>query len=148
MAKLSEETMDEINERFDVFDKAGDKCIDADQICDVLRSLGMNPITGDVNKMIKSSNLGGKRVDIPTFCSMYEQLENAPLIATIEDMVECLKTFDKDNKGSMSGAALRAMLVNLGDKLSVQQADYIMSQYEDQHGLVIYEQMIKTLAAS
>lgn len=148
MAALSEDQLEEIQERFDIFDKIGDKCVDSDQVVDVLRALGMSPIAADVKKMLKASELDGKRIDQPTFCSMYAQFAASPVVATVEDMVEAMKTFDKNNSGNMSSAALRAMLVNMGDKLSEQEADIIMGKYEDENALVSYVHMIKSLAAA
>jgi len=147
MADLSEDTLEDIQERFDIFDKIGDKCVDSEQVVEVLRALGMNPIAADVNKVLKASDLAGKRVDQPTFCSMFQQFSAMATIATIEDMMEAFKTFDKNNSGNMSSAALRAMLVNMGDKLTEQQADVIMSKYEDENALVSYGHMIKSLAS-
>jgi len=147
MADLSEDQKEDIQERFDIFDKVGDKCVDSDQVVDVLRALGMNPIAADVKKVLKASELDGKRVDQPTFCSMYQQFAAMATIATIEDMVEALKTFDKNNSGNMSSAALRAMLINMGDKLTEKEADVIMSKYEDENALVSYSHMIKSLAS-
>ena len=54
--------------------------------------------------MIKESELTGKRVDLETFCGIYEQIAGAPGQATFEDMMEAFKTFDRDNTGLMSAA--------------------------------------------
>ena len=148
MAGLSEETKEEIEFRWDLFDKVGDKCIASDQVIQVLRSMGMNPITADVNKMIKASDLEKKRIDQATFCSMYEQFAAQPQIASLEDMTEAFKTFDKNSSGNMSAAALRAMLINMGDTLTGEQADVILSKYEDQNGLIMYVNMCKDIMAA
>lgn len=147
MSDLSEDTIEEIQERFDIFDKKGDKKIDSDQCVDVLRSMGMSPISADVKKMLKASDLDGKRIDQATFCSMFQQFSSQPVIATIEDMTEALKTFDKNNSGNMSSAALRAMLVNMGDKLTDAEATIVLAKYEDENALVSYNHMIKGLAS-
>lgn len=148
MAKLPEDVVEDITFRWDLFDKVGDKCIASDQVIQVLRSMGMNPITADVAKMIKASDLENKRIDMPTFCSMYQQFAAQPVIATIEDMTEAFKTFDKNNSGNMSAAALRAMLVNLGDQLEPAQADVILAKYEDENGLIHYVNMCKDIMAT
>jgi len=148
MAKLADEVIEDIQDRWDLFDKVGDKCIGSDQVVEVLRSMGMNPITSDVKKMIKASDLENKRVDQATFCSMYQQFAAQPVIATIEDMTEAFKTFDKNNSGNMSAAALRAMLVNMGDTLSQEQADTILTKYEDENGLISYVHMCKSIMAA
>lgn len=148
MANVSEEELDDIKERFEIFDKKGDHKVDCCQIIDVLRACGLNPLQHDVDKICKDSSLEGKRVDLETFCAVYEQIANAPGQATFEDMMEAFKTFDRDQTGVISAAELRQLLVNLGDTLTEDQADTIVIPHEDQKGCVGYQQLIKTLMAS
>ena len=51
MASITEDDLDNIRERFDLFDKVGDGKIADIQIIDVLRACGLNPLTGDVEKV-------------------------------------------------------------------------------------------------
>ena len=51
MAKISEDELEEIKERFDMFDKKGDGKVDDFQVIDVLRACGLNPLTADVSKV-------------------------------------------------------------------------------------------------
>jgi len=146
-AILNEDTIEDIQEKFDIFDKLGDKKIESHQVIDVLRTLGMSPIAEDVAKMLKASDLEKKRVDLETFCSIYQQLQAQPVIATVDEMIEALKTFDKNNSGCMSSASLRAMLINLGDKLTESEAEVIMSKFEDDKAQVKYEDMVKAIAS-
>ena len=148
MAGITEDDLDNIRERFDLFDKIGDGRIADTQIIDVLRACGLNPLTGDVEKIKKESALVGKRIDLETFCPIYEQVANAPGQATYEDMVEAFKTFDRDQTNTISAAELRQLLVNLGDTLTEEQADQIVQPHEDEKGSVYYQQVIKQLMAS
>ena len=149
MANISEEELEEIKERFDMFDKKGDGKVEDFQVIDVIRSCGLNPLTADVEKIVKDSELTGKRVDLETFCAIHEQIKNQPGQATYEDMMEAFKTFDKDNAGTMSAAALRQILVNIGDTLKEEDADTIVARYEDADtGMISYQGMIKSLIAS
>ena len=90
----------------------------------------------------------GKRIDLETFCPIYEQIANASGQATYEDMVEAFKTFDRDQTNTISAAELRQLLVNLGDTLTEEQADQIVQPHEDEKGSVYYQQIIKQLMAS
>ena len=51
MANIGEDELDDIKERFDLFDKLGDNKIDYVQIIDVLRACGLNPLHTDVDKV-------------------------------------------------------------------------------------------------
>jgi len=148
MANISEDDLEEIKERFDMFDKKGDGKVEAFQIIDVLRSCGLNPLTADVEKMIIDSELANTRVELEKFCAIYEQVTAQPGQATYEDMMEAFKTFDRDSAGIISSAELRQILVNIGDSLTDAQADIIVAPHEDvDNGTVGYQQMIKTLMA-
>lgn len=148
MSSFSEDMVEEIQERFDIFDRVGDKMIDAVQVIDVLRSLGMNPISADVTKVVETSDLNGKRLDQLAFCSIYCQLTSQPTIATVDDMIECMKTMDKQNAGFISSATLRTLLCNLGDTLTEDQAEVMLKKYEDESGMVSYPHMVKGLVAA
>lgn len=149
MANISDEDLEDIKERFDMFDKKGDGKVESFQIIDVLRACGLNPLTDDVEKMITESELKGKRIELEKFCAIYEQTVNQPGQATYEDMMEAFKTFDRDQVGTISAAELRQVLVNIGDSLSEEQADTIVGTYEDSTaGTVSYQGMIKKLMAS
>merc|ERR1711872_218389 len=102
MAKISEDELEDIKERFDMFDKIGDGKVESSQVIDVLRACNQNPLTADVAKIIEESDLKGKRVELEQFCATYEQ------------MMEAFKTFDRDNAGEIAVATLRQLLVNIG----------------------------------
>lgn len=126
--------------------KKGDGKVEAHQVVDVLRACDLNPLSSEVNKMLKDSDLVNKRVDITTFCGIYEQIKSAPGQATFEDMMEAFKTFDRENAGSLSSGQLRQLLVNIGDTLTEPHADMIVNKYEDKEsGMVYYQDMIKSL---
>ena len=146
MAKISEDELEDIKERFDMFDKIGDGKVEASQVIDVLRACNQNPLTADVAKIIEESDLKGKRVELEQFCAIYEQISSAPGQATYEDMMEAFKTFDRDNAGEIAVATLRQLLVNIGDTLTEEQADVIIGKYEDaERGAISYQGMIKSL---
>ena len=63
-------------------------------------------------------------------------------------MIEAFKTFDRDQTGVISAAELRQLLVNLGDTLTEDQADFIVIPHEDDKGTVGYNGLIKALMAS
>ena len=51
MSTITEDEMDIIKERYELYDKKGDGKVDASQVLDVLRACGLNPLTADVNKV-------------------------------------------------------------------------------------------------
>lgn len=114
---------------------------------DVLRSLGLNPITADCDKLIKDSDLKDKAVDFPTFVTIYDQFKKRPCIANHADMMEAFKTFDRDSSGNVFGAEMRQILLNLGDKMSEGQVDFLIHPHENQDGYLPYDALIKFVMA-
>merc|ERR1711872_65413 len=110
MAEISDELLEELKDCFDIFDKTGaETCASAD-LCGMLQSVGLNPITADMAKVIKDSELEGKQIDFPTFVSIYEQFKKRPTIAAYADLMEAFKTYDREGNGQISGAQLRNMM--------------------------------------
>ena len=133
-----------MQDAFTLFDKKGDDKVDAVQIIDILRGLGLNPLTADVQKVIKDSGLAETRVDFPTFVSIYEQFLKRPTIANFADMVEMFKTFDRDGSKNF-GAEMRQVLHNLGDTMNEVQIDAMIKPHENADGYIPYEAMLKAV---
>lgn len=146
MADMEEETdIEEIRRCFSIFDKRGDMKIEPDKVIDVLRSLGLNPISDDVTQCLEASDLLHKRIDFETFFAIFQHASKEPAIGSFDDIVEGLKTMDRDQTGMVSAAELRHMLINIADKMTEQQVHDIISQHEDSHLSVAYEEMVKTV---
>ena len=101
-----------------------------------------------VMQIIKDSELEGKRVELETFCGIYEQISKAPGQATFEDMVEAFKTYDKESNGFVSGAQIRQLLINMGDTLTEPEAETILLPHEDEKGEICYQDLIKALIST
>eukprot|EP00794_Sanderia_malayensis_P005675 gene5675-6371_t len=140
-----EDDMEEIKSCFSLFDKRGDMKVDHDKVIDVLRSLGLNPLTEDVTKCLEQSNLFNKRVDFETFFVIFKEIYKRPAVGSYADMVEGLKTLDRDQTGMISAAELRQLLMHVADKMTEEQVMQIISNHEDDHASVAYEEMIKTV---
>jgi len=147
MAEISDELLEELKDCFDIFDKTGaETCASAD-LCGMLQSVGLNPITADMAKVIKDSELEGKQIDFPTFVSIYEQFKKRPTIAAYADLMEAFKTYDREGNGQISGAQLRNMMTIMGDVITDQQYNDLLSQFEDKEEDVKYEPMVKAVMA-
>ncbi len=56
-----------------------------------------------------------------------------------------LRVFDKEQNGSISSAELRHLLTNLGERLSDDEVEQLLSGFEDKNGLINYEDWIRKL---
>ena len=53
--------------------------------------------------------------------------------------------FDKENNGTVLGAELRHVLCTLGEKLTEEEVEQLISGHEDANGCVNYESFIRTV---
>lgn len=147
MGEITDEQLEDLKDAFTLFDKKGDDKVDSVQIIDLLRSLGLNPLTVDVKKVIKDSSLAGTRVDFPTFVSIYEQFMKRPTIANFADMVEMFKTFDRDGSKNVFAGEIRQILLNLGDTMTEEEVDKMITPHENADAFIPYESMLKSVMA-
>ena len=143
-----EEQIEEMKDCYSIFDRVGDMKVEHYLIIDVLRSLGLNPLTADVDKCLKDSNLENTRVDFETFYSIYKQLSKVPASGSYDDLVEGLGTMDREQCGVVNSAELRLILMNIGDKMSEAQIDAIVQQHEDGSKCVVYRDMIRKVMSA
>ena len=69
----------------------GDKKVEWNQIVDVLRACGLNPLTADVDVLVEQLQLRNQRVELHILIDIYKQIKHAPGQATFEDMMEAFK---------------------------------------------------------
>lgn len=142
MTDLTEEQIIEFKDAFCLFDQEGDGKVGKAQVPDILRSVGLNPMKHDVDKVkesLKSSK--NKRVAFEEFLSLYVPLAKKQT-GSEEEFVQALRHFDRELNGRISAAELRRMLTGLGDKLTEEQADVIVGLHEKK-GLVDYEKLVQ-----
>lgn len=146
---LSEEDqIEEMKDCYSIFDRVGDMHVEHYLIIDVLRSLGLNPLTADVDKCLEDSKLMNTRIDFETFYGIYKQLSKTPSSGSYDDMVEGLGTMDREQCGLVNGAELRLILLNIGDKMTESQIDAILQPHEDESKNVVYRDVIRKVMAA
>ncbi|XP_066922004.1 myosin light chain 6B-like [Clytia hemisphaerica] len=144
---LTDDQLEELKDAFTLFDKKGDDKVESVQIIDILRSLKLNPLTCDVEKVIKDSGLEGNRVDFPTFASIYEQFKKRPSIANYDDMIEMFKCFDREGSKMVFGGEFRMVLVNMGDNMNQEQIEKMIAPNENADGYIPYESLLDFVLA-
>jgi len=141
--------MGEQKEIFGLFDDVGDGKIDGIQIGTVARAFGLKPTQAQVTQAAGAEykRAGEKRFSFEEFLPIYEQLKKEKEIGSFADFMEGLRVFDKEECGKILVAELRHALLALGERLTVDEADEIVSGIEDAEGLVNYESFIKRVMA-
>ncbi|XP_067026563.1 myosin-2 essential light chain-like [Acropora muricata] len=142
MGDIGEDMMSELRDAYTLFDQVGDDKIDGEQIPDLLRSMGLNPLGSDLKPVTDEHR--GSRVEFERFLGIYTQFRNKPEPIR-EDFIEGFKCYDRDNSGTIDAGTLRGMLCFRGDsKLTEEEADELLAPIEDpKNGIVSYEEIIK-----
>lgn len=99
--------------------------VNAQGLGNVMRYLGHNPTTTELQSMVSDNGSGGA-IDINGFIAMMsKRLKTAE---GVEEVIEAFRVFDKDGTGYIASGELRHLLSNLGERLEQEQVDSMMSQ--------------------
>eukprot|EP00112_Aurelia_sp_Birch-Aquarium-sp1_P003216 Seg1359.7 transcript_id=Seg1359.7/GoldUCD/mRNA.D3Y31 product="Myosin essential light chain" protein_id=Seg1359.7/GoldUCD/D3Y31 len=147
MAEIDDDQIEDMKDCYSIFDKRGDMKVESERLIDVLRSLGLNPLSEDVDKCIDDSKLKGERVDFETFFGIYKFIVNKPSVGSYADLIEGLKTLDRDASGLVFAAELRHVLMNVADKMTDVQVNESVAPHETPEGQIPYEALIKSVMA-
>uniref|UniRef100_A0A1I8F2L9 Calmodulin n=1 Tax=Macrostomum lignano TaxID=282301 RepID=A0A1I8F2L9_9PLAT len=145
---LSEEEIAELHEAFLLFDRDGGGTISANELGDVMRSLGQNPSDEEIKRLIEQVDVDGNgELDFSEFTIlMMMKMNDGESSGQIR---EALKVFDEEETGKLHVDKLRQVMVNLGDRMDPVEVDELISLLDvDQDGNVQTEQIVSVLSSS
>jgi len=144
MANFTEDQIIDFQETFSLFDNRGDGKISISQLGDALRAMGQNPTETDVRKCAHTLK-PDDRISFEVFLPILQTISKNRSSDTAEDFIEGLRHFDKDGNGFISSAELRHLLTTLGEKLTDDEVEQLMSGHEDSQGNVHYEDFVRSV---
>lgn len=114
----------------------------------VMRSLGQSPTEAELQDMITEvdTNKDGT-IDFKEFLKlMSRKMKDTD---SEEELREAFKVFDKDGNGYISAAELRHVMTNLGEKLTDEEVDKMMTEADtDGDGQVDYNEFVRMMVSS
>ncbi|XP_075708256.1 myosin light polypeptide 6 isoform X2 [Rhinoderma darwinii] len=146
MCDFSEDQISDYREAFALFDRTGDGKIVFNQCGDVMRALGQNPTNAEVLKVLgnpKADELNTKTLGFDQFLPMMQTIAKNKDQGTTEDFVEGMRVFDKEGNGTVMGSEIRHVLVTLGEKMTEEEVELLLSGHEDANGCINYEEFVR-----
>uniref|UniRef100_A0A061QHR9 Putative myosin light chain n=1 Tax=Cupiennius salei TaxID=6928 RepID=A0A061QHR9_CUPSA len=150
MADLKSYEVEECRAAFEVYDTTGGGKIDAYYIGSLLRALDVTVTEDTVAKAGGTQKQDEKMIAFEDFLPIYSEVRKSKDMGQIEDLLEGLKVYDKNENGTMMAAELAHVLLSLGEKLVDKDVDEVFSACcppEDEDGYIKYETFLRTLFA-
>ncbi|PRD30081.1 UNVERIFIED_CONTAM: Mlc1 [Trichonephila clavipes] len=135
---------------FEVYDTTGEGKIDAIWLGSLLRALDLSITEETVAKQGGTKKEGEKMLTLEEFLPIYSSVKKSKDMGQIEDLLEGLKVYDKNENGTMMAAELAHVLLSLGEKLNDKEVDEIFTACcppEDEDGYIKYETFVRTILA-
>ncbi|NWY04960.1 CALL4 protein, partial [Nothoprocta ornata] len=140
----------EFKECFSLYDKKQKGKIRAGDLLVVMRCLGASPTPGEGQDPIPKgpavpSPDRNAELDFSTFLNiMYRQMKQEE---PEREILTALSMIDRQRRGFISAAELRAKLTRLGEKLSEQEVDDLLKEAKvGPNGTIKYEEFVRTIS--
>jgi calmodulin len=140
---LTRAQVQEFKEAFDIFDVDGGGTITAEELGDVMRSLGQKPTRAQLEAMVNEIDADGDgAIDFPEFLTMMLRKMNEG--DPEKELRDVFMVFDKDQSGTISAEELRNVMRVIGEKLTDQEIeDAIRLADTTGDGEVSYDEFIQ-----
>lgn len=133
--------------QFNLYDKDQSGTIPTEMLADCLRMCGQVPLEAEIPKLQKDADLEGKGV--VTFDDFWKALQLCLLEArTQHDLKEAFRTFDPDERSTISQHEMRYILTTMGDKLTDEEMNLFIEEMKtevDTEGNLVYLDVIQKL---
>merc|ERR1712168_917657 len=107
---------------FDVYDFKGDGKVDGFYAGDLIRACNLNPTLKTIKEIGGGCGKGEKFLSKPDVFPMYKACKDSKDQGGFHDFVEILKLYDKNADDTILEHELFKLLVNLGEKLTKEEA--------------------------
>ncbi|KAL9273379.1 Calmodulin-like protein [Drosera capensis] len=153
VAIATEEHIAKLQAAFGLFDKFGDGSgsITVEELASVIGSFDdQNRKAGELIEMISKAVFdddGNGSVEFAElFTLMARKMQDTD---AEEELKEAFQVFDKDQNGYISSNELRQVMINLGEKLTAEEAEQMIKEADsDGDGLVNYDDFVKMMTTA
>ena len=145
--KLTQDQLDELKSTFAIYDLDGDGLISMRELGSVMRALGHNPTEAEILTFIESvdTNKNGT-IDFQEFCKLMSTKMKE--MDTEADLIDAFRVFDVEDKGYITAHELRHVMTNLGEKLTDEEVNEMISEADsDGDGVINYTDFVKIMSS-
>ncbi|XP_038061903.1 myosin-2 essential light chain-like isoform X2 [Patiria miniata] len=129
--------------KFALYDKRGDGKIGSEELGDALRATGLNPSAEEVTK-ITQGFIGGHRITFDEFLALHASLRSTSQTkGTVQEFTEGLQMLDRDQNNLIPASELRHVLTSLGEQMTEEEVDKLLTKFTDSRGMVNYPEFVK-----
>jgi len=137
---INKETLCEIKEFFDNFDKDNDGIITLKELTSIMRALGLNPTELDIQEIIKKYGKSDNgKIEFNDYLDLIQQKFKEP--ESEDQLIQALKLSNKEG-GGIPVIEIEHILSNIGEKLSREEIAEIIKDIEIE-GMVTYDDFVK-----
>merc|ERR1712076_199330 len=143
--------VEKIKFAFEVYDFKGDGKVDAFYIGDLIRACNLNPTLKTIKEIGGGVEKGTKFLTKPDVFPMYKACEDSKDQGGFHDFVEILKLYDKNADDTILEFELFKLLVNLGEKLTKEEAKNLMKELcdpADDDGFIPFKPFLEKMCAA
>ncbi|CAI5438608.1 unnamed protein product [Caenorhabditis angaria] len=137
---FSQSQIDKIRECFNLY-CTDEKLTSAAQMRCILRSLGYAPTAQKTIEYFEK--YAKKPIVFSTFLEIAKEEQNSS--DPLTDIIKALKGFDRKGSKSMTSNELRAILSSVGERLSKQEIDFLLSKVQV-NGIVPHQKLIEFIS--
>ncbi|KAH0842860.1 Calmodulin [Fonsecaea pedrosoi] len=133
---LSDEEVKAYKDVFALFDKDGSGTITAQELGEIMKSLGQNPSDSELQDMINEVDVDRSgSIDFEEFLKMMSTTVKAQDFA--HETRAAFNVFDKDGSGTISADELRQVMKSLGENLTDEEIDEMIREADkDKNGTI------------
>ena len=145
---LTRAQVQEFKEAFDIFDVDGGGTITAEELGEVMKSLGQKPTRAQLEAMVREIDADGDgAIDFPEFLTMMLRKMNEG--DPERELRDVFTVFDKDQSGTISADELKSVMKVIWEKLTEQEIeDAIRLADTTGDGEVDYDEFIAFVLSS
>ena len=145
---LTRAQVQEFKEAFNIFDVDGGGTITAEELGEVMKSLGQKPTRAQLEAMVREIDADGDgAIDFPEFLTMMLRKMNEG--DPERELRDVFTVFDKDQSGTISADELKSVMKVIGEKLTEQEIeDAIRLADTTGDGEVDYDEFIAFVLSS